>query len=218
MRPDLTEEYKPQVLIVAHGKVYRDRTTHRLLREADHVIVCDGALSRYINVTTRKPDIVIGDGDSVVKEDLERVGVDFVLVEDQETNDLTKAVNYALDKGWHEISVVGATGRREDHTVGNIFLLPEYMRAGARVRFYSKHGMMMPFEGSITLDLLRGQGISIFATEHKPMSARGVMYPFENRVFTQLWQATLNQVTEPIVELYSEGPALVYVSAERRLI
>ena len=48
------------------------------------------------------------------------------------------------------------------------------------------------------------------------MSASGVAYPFEQRVFTALWQATLNQVTSPIVKLYSEGISIVFISQEKR--
>lgn len=216
MRINLTDEYIPQVLIVANGKVHRDRSTHTLMRVAEHIIVCDGALERYLDLTTRKPDVVIGDRDSVSEEELVRHGLEYIYVADQETNDLTKAVDYALSRGWSSIAIIGAAGKREDHTIGNLFLLPEYLQKGATVRSYSKHGVMLPFQGELTLELQQGHGISLFALEQKPASLKGVMYPFENRVFTALWQATLNRVTEPLVEAYSEGPALIYVSIERR--
>ena len=59
---------------------------------------------------------------------------------DQETNDQTKAVNYLMEKGFRRIAIVGATGRREDHTLGNISLLMEYMRMGQKYVMYTDYG------------------------------------------------------------------------------
>ena len=47
-------------------------------------------------------------------------------MKDQETNDLTKAVNYVKTLGFREVLILGATGRREDHTLGNISLLAQF--------------------------------------------------------------------------------------------
>ena len=52
-------------------------------------------------------------------------------ISDQETNDQTKAVNFLLAQGKRRIAIIGATGNREDHTLGNISLLSDYLRAGA---------------------------------------------------------------------------------------
>ena len=48
--------------------------------------------------------------------------------EDQETNDLTKAVKWCNERGYNDIVIIGATGKREDHTIGNISLLAEYAK------------------------------------------------------------------------------------------
>ena len=47
---------------------------------------------------------------------------------DQETNDLTKAVTWCSERGYRDLVILGATGKREDHTMGNISLLAEYIR------------------------------------------------------------------------------------------
>lgn len=216
MTINLRIPHTPTVLIVAHGEIHDDYETLRLLAEARHIVVCDGALRRFLGLSNRTPDMVIGDGDSVDPIDLERTKAPFMKIAEQETNDLTKAVTYALAHGWREMALIGATGRREDHTVGNIFLLPEYYTKGAEVRLYSPYGIFIPFTGEVTLETEIGHELSLFAVEPKPMSASGVAYPFKERIFTALWQATLNQVTEPTVELWSEGIALLFVSTEKR--
>lgn len=216
MQIDLNSPYTPEVVVVANGDLHHDEETLRLLLVAPHVVVCDGALRGYLELTNRQPDAVVGDGDSVNEEELKRAGVPFTKIADQETNDLTKGVTLAFDKGWKKIAIIGATGRREDHSVGNIFLLPEYYKMGAEVRTYSPHGWLIPFQGDCLLETEVGRELSLFATKELPMSASGVAYPFKQRVFTALWQATLNQVTSPIVKLYSEGIAIVFISQEKR--
>lgn len=103
MKISIGNEYRPEVLVVAHGALEQDATMTRLVREAKHVVVCDGALQEYVRLFTRRPDVVIGDGDSVDRALLEDLGVQMIRIEEQETNDLTKAVNYAIKCGWRTI-------------------------------------------------------------------------------------------------------------------
>ena len=71
------------------------------------------------------PDIIIGDGDSLCPEYRELYASLVHHNPDQETNDQTKAVHYLYARGMRRIAIVGATGKREDHTIGNISLLME---------------------------------------------------------------------------------------------
>lgn len=216
MKINLSERYLPQVAIVAHGSLSDTKMVSQLIEDAPHLIICDGALARFREISSRIPDIVIGDGDSVSSADLVAMGLKLTRVADQETNDLTKAVRYALSKGWREIGILGATGKREDHTLGNIALLAEYFQMGAEVRMISEYGVMLPFEGLLQMEVTKGQQLSFFALSNAPMSARGVAYPFENRSFGTLWEATLNYASNEVVEVETGGPALVYIAKEVR--
>lgn len=215
---DLNSCYQPTAVVIANGTFPNNEKVRGLLAEAPHLLVCDGALKSYLQHSDRTPDAVIGDGDSVAREDLQQVRLPLTLVTDQESNDLTKAVDYAHSKGWNNLLIIGATGQREDHTIGNVFLLAEYYKKGVQARIYSTYGWFIPFQGALTLQAELGQGLSLFSTEPKPMSATGVAYPFEDRIFTAPWQATLNYITAPTVQLYSGGIALLYISHEKRQV
>ncbi len=65
--------------------------------------------------------------DSIPGDLREKYAGKIITIKDQEINDLTKAVYFAQNVGQEEIVILGATGLREDHTLGNISLLADYM-------------------------------------------------------------------------------------------
>ena len=147
-----------EVVILAEG----DYPTHELplsiLQNCDKVICCDGAANVYIK-TGKMPLATIGDGDSIASELKDKLS--FIQVDDQETNDLTKAVKYAKDLGYKNIAILGATGKRECHTIGNISLLMEYKRMGLNVIMLTDYCSIFPCKDDICIDTKVGQQISI---------------------------------------------------------
>ena len=113
------------------------------MAEAPYVVCCDGGADEYIR-RGNVPDVIIGDGDSLSDENRRKFGHILHRISDQETNDQTKAVNFLLAQGKRRIAIIGATGKREDHTLGNISLLIDYLRAGADVRTYTDYGIFIP--------------------------------------------------------------------------
>lgn len=91
--------------------------------------------------------IIIGDGDSLCDAYRQQYATLIHHNPDQETNDPTKAVHYLHAQGMRRIAIVGATGKREDHTIGNLSLLIEYMRLGMEVRTYTDYGVFVPCRG-----------------------------------------------------------------------
>ena len=129
------------IIIIANGSFPTEEAVLAQLREADHLVCCDGALGKFLNwyrALSHRPLLrvsVVGDGDSLtstVLEEARHEGLQLChqLISEQESNDLSKAVRYALTDVREEtsvhLSIVGATGLREDHTLGNISLLAYY--------------------------------------------------------------------------------------------
>ena len=78
--------------------------------------------------TRWEPDLVVGDLDSIPASLLERFPNRLRKVDEQEDNDLTKAFYAAMEFSPSCIHILGATGLREDHTLGNISLLARYQQ------------------------------------------------------------------------------------------
>ena len=180
-----------------------------VLHNAPYVVCCDGAADRYI-ATGRVPDAIVGDGDSISTYNRAKYTHLLHIFAEQETNDQTKAMRYLMEKGMRRIAIVGATGRREDHTIGNISLLIEYMRNGADVCSFTDHGRFIPCSGTTTLQCHKGQQVSIFSITAKNMSAEGLLYPIYD--FTNWWQGTLNECTGDEFTINAEGECILFIN------
>ena len=119
------------VVIICDGVFPKTEFPRYLIRTADFIICCDGALKKFLRASAaifggqRLPDRIIGDMDSISAADKKKYSDIIVQVDEQEHNDQTKAFRWALENlsDISTITIIGATGQREDHTIGNISLL-----------------------------------------------------------------------------------------------
>lgn len=118
-------------LILCNGEPPSDELLRRHLHGAELVICTDGAVG-WVQERGVQPQIVIGDMDSwdAGETDLEvrptREVIQCGPHDQQENTDAEKAVLLALVRGARRIVLLGATGRRLDHTLGNIALAAKY--------------------------------------------------------------------------------------------
>ena len=200
---------KVDAIILANGDYPSADVPVQLLKEAPYVVCCDGGANEYIE-KGYTPDIIIGDGDSLSEEN-RRLYADLIHHNpDQETNDQTKAIQFLLSQGKKRIAIVGATGKREDHTIGNISLLMEYMRMGVEVCMYTDYGVFVPCKDTCVFECRPGQQVSIFNFTAKRLKSKGLAYPIYD--FTSWWQGTLNRCTDASFTIEAEGEYLVFLN------
>ena len=112
-------------VLIANGKKPKNKKIIEILKNAKNVICVDNGyeLALELNIT---PSVVIGDLDSV---DINKISKDILIIkdEDQNTNDLEKALNYCLSKNIRDIILVGATGERDDQNLATILVSLEYI-------------------------------------------------------------------------------------------
>ena len=206
----MTEVWTPQAVVLGAGNYPSHHIPLALMRECPRVVCCDGAAQDYIQREGRLPWRIVGDGDSIPAA-LKAQCRDILFLEaEQETNDQTKAVQFLLAQGKRKIAIVGATGKREDHTIGNISLLMEYMRMGAEVRSYTDYGVFVPCKDTCTFECREGQQVSIFNFTAKGLKEKGLAYPIYD--FTSWWQGTLNKCTDTSFTIEAEGEYLVFLN------
>ena len=95
-----------------------------------------------------------------------------------------------------QVNILGATGLREDHTLGNISLLAHYMERYPNVEFVmrSDFNTFYPMQGTRQFASEKGQQVSLFSlTPEVPVSVSGLRYPIESRCLRSWWEGTLNE-------------------------
>lgn len=196
-------------VILGNGEYPTHSMPETMLIMAPYVVCCDGSADEHIR-RGFIPNAIIGDGDSLSAENKDRFREIFHQIDDQETNDQTKAVHFLLDQGKKVIILVGATGKREDHTLGNISLLLDYMKSGMEVRTITDYGVFVPAKDTQTFAAHPGQQISIINFGAKGLQGEGLVYPLSD--FTNWWQGTLNEATSDEFTIHCTGEYLVFLA------
>ncbi|MBP5338320.1 MAG: thiamine diphosphokinase [Prevotella sp.] len=195
------------VVIVANGTFPTHPVPLAVLRNARHIVACDGAIAQLAaHPSPLTPHLtIVGDGDSVPDEFRHLL----IRVDEQEDNDLTKATRYCLEQGWRRIAYIGATGLREDHTIGNVALLMRYYRQmGVEGVMLTDHGRFTPAKGTRTFDSQKGQQVSIFNFGCTQIESKGLRWA--SYAYGEWWQGTLNEATGNNFTLHTDGYYLVY--------
>ena len=213
-------------VIVGNGQFPKKEYPLYLLESADYVVCCDGALDTYLRHFSgrnlRRPDVVVGDMDSLSKKTAERFRDIAVKIDEQETNDQSKAFHYILEHfpDVDTIHILGATGKREDHTIGNLSLLMEYAREMRRqdcgrtvfVDIVSDWSTAFAITDSCTLDVGEGRSVSIICPDNSlNIKSEGLIWPTGNVVFDNLWQATLNRASADRISLTFSHPSIALI-------
>ena len=204
----------PSIVILCDGEFPRKAYPLYVLDQADAVVCCDGSVLKYMRYTRRRfgeerlPEAVVGDMDTLPKAWQERLSRLIVHESEQDDNDQTKAMRYVL--GRHpdvtEIHILGATGRREDHTLGNLGLLMEYTRMfdlrTIRLEAVSDYSTAFPVTDSCELHVGKGRRVSLFSPDNTlTIKSEGLEWPTDGVVFDNWWPATLNRATADVVKL-----------------
>lgn len=164
-----------KTLILCNGEPPSDELLVRHLRGSRLIICTDGA-SRWARKRGVKPHIVIGDMDSGAQT------ADCEVIhcgphEEQENTDAEKALLLALDRGATEMVLLGATGQRLDHTLGNVWLAARY-HDRAEIVVADEYGELRVISGRHSLETHAGALVSLLAlTPDVTLDTEGLKWP-----------------------------------------
>lgn len=203
-------------VIICNGEFPVKEYPRYIIRNADVTVCCDGAFDKYMKAgesifgKEKLPDVVIGDLDSISSVKREKYSRIIVHDADQETNDQTKAFRYVMEN-FPEVTgihIIGATGLRTDHTIGNVSLLMEYARdysldsRGISVDIISDRETIIPVTDTIELQCGEGRSVSVFSPDSTlKIHSEGLVWPLDNVVFDNWWKATLNRAANDTIRL-----------------
>lgn len=111
-----------RAVIFLNGNLSEPAAVKPYINSKTMLIACDGGL-RHLQALRLKPDVIIGDFDSVGHLP-EGPGITQVRYPaDKDATDSELAVRYAMEAGCGEVILTGFLGDRVDHMLANTFLL-----------------------------------------------------------------------------------------------
>jgi len=127
-----------RAIIFANGELPDPKKIAPLISQADYLVCADGGL-HHLAKSGLKPDLVVGDMDSITPDELETLSANGVRLArypvDKDETDLELALRLVSGEGYQMIRIVAALGGRLDQTLGNVFLLtrPELVDCDIRL-------------------------------------------------------------------------------------
>ena len=192
-------------------------------KKSNTVIACDGAILSLVE-NGMDADWITGDMDTLPKKYQQKFKSRIHKEEEQDYNDLAKAFRLAMsliDNFPHNIVILGATGKREDHTLGNISYLPffaqtlreKFPHQQINLSMVTDYGVFVPVLNTTRLKGEIGDRISIFAFDQTlQIKSEGLEYKTDDVVFDLWWKATLNtfKKRDVLLEFSHPAKALLY--------
>lgn len=178
-----------QALIVSGGTTdFEFGCSYIKEQQAELMIAVDSGME-FFRQAELIPDIIIGDFDSVQPDTLayfeKKKGIDWVrLIPEKDDTDTEAAIRRAIEEKCKRIHLLGATGNRIDHVLGNIQLLGIGLSAQAEIFIVDKNNRIRMIDAGIQIkkEEQYGDYVSLipFTPEVTGVTLTGMKYPLSN--------------------------------------
>ena len=207
----MNRAFQPPIVILANGRFPTHPNPLNILDEAGTVICTDGSADTLL-MFGRIPHVIIGDLDStqVGKDDFDGL---WIPVPDQDKTDLHKTLDWCLINDLNEVVVLGAMGKREDHSLGNLYLLVEFSQKKMDIHFVSDYASIFCMKGKQTFPSSPGQQVSIVAVDAvKSISTDGLKYPLNSDSFPPACNGISNEALENKFTIISTDKIWIFIN------
>lgn len=199
------------ILIIANGEAVPKEKVAQLITDDTHIICTDGGYQHcaYYNLT---PHVIIGDFDSFKGE---KVADDIKKIErpDQNSSDMQKALKYAYDLNPTSIDIINCFGRRNDHTLSNLFIL-NALTFSFPVKMHDAFGFYFTLKpGWHAFRNNRNQHCSIFALDDVDnVQTTGFAFPVNREMLKAPFNGSSNQIISDNATIsFDQGKVLIYL-------
>ena len=185
-------KFTNSVIIVANGAFPKSGIPKDILDKSKTIIACDGA-ANTLDENNYRIDAIIGDLDSIRSDIKDKYDDIIYQYPDQSENDLRKAIEFLISNNVKEASIIGATGKREDHTIGNIFSLSKFC-SKINLKIFTETGCFICINKDTEFKSFKGQQVSLFTpNDRTKISTKGLKYNFNKNSISTMFYGTLNE-------------------------
>lgn len=194
-----------KAVILADGEFPTNPHLLNLLKN-NFIAACDGAVYNLDKINI-KPNIIVGDLDGISNKLKNKYQDKIIHIKEQNTNDLSKTFFYCLKLGFDDFIILGATGKREDHTIANIALLPKLAKECKYIIMKSDYGEFSIYKTPCKVNSIKGEQISIFCFDkNAKLISKGLKYSLSSISLDYLYSGTLNEAIDDYFHISSNIP------------
>ena len=207
---------KRNIIIFANGELPTSKKANEELLSNKFILCCDGAVFKAESLSI-EPDLIIGDLDSINNNIKKKYKDKIIKIEDQDSNDLYKALIWAEKNNVESVSIIGADGGSDDHYLGNLFIILEN-DFNFKIKLITNNGQFN-LTNSEEFSSVENQRVSLFCLDKEAkITSCGLKYKLKNYQFNNLYGATLNIAKTKKFKIECDSPKtkiLVYRSNEK---
>lgn len=166
-------------VIFAGGDFSAPADLEEILAETSVIVCADSGFDSAVS-TGAKPDVIIGDMDSVKSQLPEDTNIIKLKCEKDDT-DTEAAIDYLINAGCDEIVLLGALGGRVDHELANIMLTVYATKKGARLIIKSQNTEIILVEKYAEIKGEKGDYLTLIpiTTDADGVTLSGLKYPLD---------------------------------------
>ena len=191
----------------------------------DYMIAADSGMN-FLHRNGIIPNVIAGDFDSVSSESLEAFSkmknVEMLRLNPiKDDTDTEFVIREAIRRGAKEITILGATGTRLDHVLGNMHLLGIGIKEQVSIFLVDTHNRIRMIEKEYTLlkEEQFGDFVSLLPIcgDAKGVTLRGMKYPLSNATIPSFSSLGISNeiVEEKAVISIAEGVLLLIESRDK---
>lgn len=206
-------------IVVCNGSICDYSYYKKYFEDAELVVCVDGGAS-HLKKFGIKPDILLGDFDSIKPEDLDYykdLNVEVLKYgSDKDYTDTEIAVDILIERGFDDIVIIGGTGTRLDHSLANIFLLKKIMDRGLKGRIVNEKNEIFLASGYVRLEREEGLKITLLplTQEVTGITTKGLLYPLKDeRLVMGEGRGVSNEFADSFGEVFTKSGILMVVKS-----
>lgn len=206
-----------RAIIFANGQLSNLEKARAILCADDILIAADGG-TRHALALGLRPDLIIGDFDSIAEEERRKMESDGVRIvqypRDKNETDLELAIQHALDLKPGQIIIVAALGGRLDQMLANLALISDKRLAQLDVRlddgveeaFFCRDQVRVQGRSGDVVSLIPWQGaVTVSRTEN-------LKWPLHNEtLYPERSRGVSNEMTGAVAKIEIESGLLLVV-------
>ena len=201
---------KSPIILFGNGETPSHQLVINTIKSANTIICVDGGADKLIHLGYQ-PGCIIGDLDSLSNKP-EDYGCEFIALKEQSKNDLEKGLEWCLDKGVKDITLIGFSGLRDDHHTAALFALKSFSEK-MDITMLTNHSAVRCIKGTSKFRVSKGQLISILASQSDTLiRTTGLEYELSNEKLLSPGNGISNIAISNHIEIDSNDWVWIFIN------